>query len=151
MKQGKAFMNQDCLQTEEALRESYEQQAATYAHALHLAEGLLANWKPGNDVTATLQKIAGLMADVAERNAAIQSLRQHLLENSAKPGPQLDAVLQSTASLIARLADRICQLERLATTCKNQLAPEMDGMLRGRQMQRAYATVAAGRTGRPGG
>jgi|SRR5579862_2286594 len=146
-------MKMDFRQAEEALRESYEQQAVSYAHALALAESLLANWKPGNDVTATLQRIAELMTDVAARNADMQSLQQHMVKNSARPRPRLDAVLQSTAELIARLADRICQLEKLATNCKNQLAPELDAMLRGRQMRRAYAVSAVdpGRTGRPGG
>jgi hypothetical protein len=127
-------------ETEDILRETYEAQAASYAQALELAEGLLANWKPGNDVNETLQKIAGLMEQIAKRNLAIEQPRRQWLEVGKKPGPRLDAALQSMSRLIQRLAERIRELERLATAHKDQLAPQLDHLRRGRQMQRAYAT-----------
>jgi hypothetical protein len=136
-------MSNGANEIENRLRESYEQQAASYAQALIVAESLLANWQPGQNVPETLGQINSIMDQIAVRNRAIEGLRQQWLDNRQKPGPLLDAALKKMTQFIERLAGRIRELEKLASACKDQLAPQLDDMMRGRQMQRAYATAAA--------
>jgi hypothetical protein len=127
---------------EAVLREAYEMQVARYQQALTQAESLGANWKQGDDIAVALQPILAIMDEIATRNVAIESHRQQWLQGRHAPSPPLEAVLRAMAELIERLAVRIRELELLATACKNQLAPQLDNLHRGRQMQRAYAGAA---------
>ena len=81
------------------------------------------------------------MDQIAERNLAIEHLRQQWLDSLQKPGPLLDAALKTMTQLIKCLAGRVRELENLASTSKDQLAPQLDDIMRSRQMQRAYATA----------
>jgi hypothetical protein len=134
-------MREDWQRTEALLGAAFQQQADVYAEALTLADDLLTAWEPGIDPGPPLQHISGLMAQIASSNAAFAQHRLQWQQSGRKPEPKLQSTMQSVTQLIERLADRIRALERLASTYKDQLIPELDNMVRARQMQRAYATA----------
>jgi hypothetical protein len=134
-------MNAAWQKIEHLLFEAYQGQVVDYTQALLLAENLLAAWKPGVDPTGTLQQIQTIMDKVAASNAAILKARRQWQESGKTPGAALAEALQLVAQKMQRLADRIRQLQDLALAQKNKIVPELESLLRGRQMQRAYATA----------
>jgi hypothetical protein len=140
-------MREDWQRTEALLGAAFQQQADVYAEALTLADDLLAAWQPGIDPGPVLQKIGAFMAQIASSNAAIAQQRLQWQQSGRKPEPKLQSTMQSVTQLIERLANRIRELEHRASTYKDQLIPELDNLVRARQMQRAYATAGVPRSG----
>jgi hypothetical protein len=134
-------MNPVVSSTEEALCAAYQRQAACYVQAIDVAENLLAAWKPGIDPAAALEQIKAIMEQVATINTSIATPRQQWQQKGGQATPALSAAFKSITGLIERLAQRIRELELLASACQSQLVPELDNLLRGRQMQRAYAAA----------
>jgi len=139
-------MSEDWHHTEAMLSAAFQQQAAIYTEALSVAEELLSAWQPGIDPGPALKKISGLMARIANGNAMIAQKRQQWQHSGRKPEPSLQSAMQSVTQLIERLADRIRTLECLASAYKDRLIPELDSIVRARQMQKAYATAGVSRS-----
>jgi hypothetical protein len=134
-------MSQDGPPTEQVLCAAYERQAADYAAALRLADDLLADRQQDGNPGTGMARLHALVENIARTNAALAGPRQEWLQSGRKPGPLLDAALQTVARLIRDLGDRVRDLEQRVTARQNQLVPELDRLLRGRQMQQAYATA----------
>jgi hypothetical protein len=136
-------MSQPLQQTESVLAEAYQYQARVYTDALNLAERLLAEWKPGQDINSALQQIMAMMDGIAKSNAAVELVKQQGLQSRHGQTPALVCALETMTRLIKRLADRIKELERLASASRDKLAPALDNVLRSRQMQRAYGAAGS--------
>ena len=94
-----------------------------------------------------------LMDQIARSNSAVERVKHEWLQSRQKPSPALAAALQNVTNLITRLAAQIHELQRLATACRDQLAPQLDSLHRARKMQGAYAAagvVAASAKTSPG-
>jgi hypothetical protein len=126
-------------QIENSLCAAYQQQTAVYARALNIVEDLRATWRPDTDPNDALRAVADLMEQVAGLNAANDDLRQRWQQSARQPGTALADALLNMRTAIERLSSRIGDLEGLAKASKDQLVPELDRLLRGRQMQQAYA------------
>jgi hypothetical protein len=134
-------MNEVWQQIEQVLGAAYERQAASYAEALHRAEALLAAWQRGDEAKDALPQIHALVEQIAQSSAAIAAPRQQWLQSGQQPGTALRTALETVTAQIECLRQRIRELELWASAQKNRLAPELDLLVRGRQMRQAYGAA----------
>lgn len=127
---------------QQELCEAYQRQAAIYTEALEVADHLETTWQQGGDGAGALEQIQALMEPIVQSAAAIAEPRRAWLQSGRTADPPLAAALAQVTGLIQRLQTRIAALEAQATVQIKQLAPELDQLLRGRQMQRAYTAVS---------
>jgi hypothetical protein len=123
---------------EAALCSAYRAQAECYRRAIALAESLPARIRAGDDPSERLGQVLALLADVAAIEERGRAARQEWVGAGGRPGTELRAVLTEATHLIGRLASGLAEAEREAAARHARLAPELDALIRGRAMRRAY-------------
>lgn len=128
---------------EPLLVQAYRDEAALYTQALPVAEALGAAEPQAEALESPLAHLQMLLSEVAVIEARIALAKQTWLKAERQPGPELAGAINRVAELIQRLLAPIQRAEREATAQKQRLAPELDALVRGRQMLRAYGMSQA--------
>ncbi len=127
------------------LHTALAEEADRYTQALRAAEELPPALREGRDAGPHLQELARQLDAIAGIEQRIDGPKQQWLQ-AAEPSPaELEALRTRLVGLIRALQAQVSWAEREATLRKHQLAPQLDALARGQQMQRAYGM--AQRTG----
>jgi hypothetical protein len=126
---------------EAALCSAYRDQAGHYRQAVALAESLPALIHTGDDHSECLGRVMALLAEVATIEEGTRAAKEQWARAGGRPGAELRAVLIEVTHLIERLARSLAEAEREAAERHGRLAPEIDTLIRGRAMRRAYGFV----------
>jgi hypothetical protein len=118
---------------------AYRDQAERYRAAIALAESLPALIRTGDEPSERLGRITALLAEVAAIEERVRPVRDRWSAAGGRPGADLRVVLAEVTHLIERLAFCLGEAEREASARHNLLAPQLDAIIRGRAMRRAYA------------
>jgi hypothetical protein len=124
---------------ETALCSAYQEQADCYGRAAELAESLAAWIRDGEEYLPHLDRVLALLREAADIEERIRPLMEHWVRGGGRPGEQLRSILIETAHRIERLARSLAEAEQAAAGRHAQLVPQMDTMIRGRAMRRAYS------------
>ncbi len=135
-------MTPNWKEIEAALLTAYTEQAPLYAQALALANDLSTLMSESGKTEQGLQSLAELMQQIAAMDAGMASHREQWLVARRKAGAPLAATMKQVTELIEQLRTTISELEKLAIAKRDQLIPQMDGVVRSRQMKRAYASAS---------
>jgi hypothetical protein len=133
-------MNAAGADLEAILSRAYAEEADLYKRALAVAESLSTALERGQEHTAPLHDLLGLLDDIKRIESRIAASKGQWQSSGQKPGPALQAALGRLSELIERLAEHIQRAERTAAERLIQLTPELDAVVRGQQMRRAYQT-----------
>jgi hypothetical protein len=126
------------LAPEAVLCATYREQAACYRRAVALAESLPALIRSGDDHAAPVSRILALLADVVASEERGRAVKEQWVRAGIPPGAELRATLTELTHLIEQLACSLARAEQEATACRQCLGPEIDTLIRGRAMRRAY-------------
>jgi hypothetical protein len=85
-----------------------------------------------------------LLDEVAAAETRLAPLRDLWRRGGTRPGPELCRVLAAVAERIERLARSLAGAEQEATRRQQGLAPQLDALIRGREMRRAYGGAQVG-------
>jgi acyl-CoA reductase-like NAD-dependent aldehyde dehydrogenase len=117
---------------------AYHEQADCYARLLILVEALPEAFRVADPAEEALRQAQALLAQTQELEAAAAPAKQAWQRLGQTPGPELSTALQRVGQALERLLTCIAQAEQAAATNKDRLAPQLDVLARGRQMQQAY-------------
>ena len=131
-------MNADLAGLEIDLCSLFDQEAGCYSKALKLAENLPDAFAHGRAPEDDLNRIVILLDQVARLENEYAERKKCWQDRQVAPGPKLAVQIAIVRGLVGQLAERLQGSEREATAKKNQLLPELDAFIRGKQMQRAY-------------
>jgi hypothetical protein len=135
---------------EEILVAAYRRQAGCYTQALELAHSIDAAVRLGQDQGPPMQHLITVLDEVAAIDADASDARQLWQRSSRRPGPELQAVLDQVANLIQALHACVGSAAQHARAETERLAPQLDRLVRGRQMQAAYrGSMASAKDSRP--
>jgi len=123
---------------ESALCAAYRDQGERYREAADLAESVAALLRAGEDHAGRLDRVTALLDEVAAIEERVRPLKAQWAATGGRPGPELRAVLAEVTRLIERLAQSLAEAEREAAARHAALAPQVDALIRGRAMRRAY-------------
>jgi hypothetical protein len=123
---------------EPLLYAAYQEEADLYGRALAAVTDVPAALQRGENTEARLQQMLELLQQIGTVESRIAPIKGRCQGSGWKPGPQLDQALAQVRRLIERLMACIQEAERCARQRKHQLEPELDALIRGSQMQRAY-------------
>ena len=123
---------------EASLCSTYRAQAECYRQAAALAESLAARIRAGADHAEPLGRVMALLAEVAALADRGGAAADEWARGGGRPGAELRAVLGEVLGLIERLARSLAEAEQAAAARHAGLAPEIDALIRGRAMRRAY-------------
>jgi hypothetical protein len=112
-----------------------------YERALTIAEGLPAAVQQGQDTEPQLEAILTHLRDIARIEQRIADPKQRWLESKAQPHPDLEPYRIRLMGLIQQLQERLRRAEQEATLRQSRLLPELESLLQGQRMQRAYGAV----------
>jgi hypothetical protein len=124
---------------ETVLCSAYHDQAERYRAAIALAESLPALVRATDESAEPLARITALLAEVAAIEERVRPVRDRWIAAGGRPGAELQDILSEATHLIERLALRLSEAEREASARHGLLAPQVDALIRGRAMRRAYA------------
>ena len=129
---------------EQELHSALLNEAECYERAVAVVERLDAQLAAGGDGEALVRELHGWL----EKTAAIQSTtapaRQAWQAAGERSGPELRSILDRVAGLLQRLMAMVQAVERTAQARRDQLLPELDNVVRGQRMQRAYGGAMQG-------
>lgn len=131
-------MSPAALGPEAALCSAYRDQADRYRQAVALAECLPELIRAGDEYSERLGRVTALLAEVATIEEGARAAKEAWARAGGKPGAELRAVLTEVTHLIERLARSLAAAEQEAAARQARLAPEIDALIRGRAMRRAY-------------
>jgi len=135
-------MNRTTPSSEAALCAAYRDQAECYRQAVALVESLPGLLRAGGEAHAEpLSRVMVLLAEVAAIEARVRAVKDQWVSAGSRPGSELRAVLADVMQLIERLARSLAAAEEEAAAQKARLAPQVDTMIRGRAMRRAYGVA----------
>jgi hypothetical protein len=123
---------------EAALCQAFREQADRYRSALALADDLPAALRRGDDVSGRLAEVMALLDEVAAGEARLAPARGLWQRSGSAPGPELRALIADVTDLVDRLARTLGEAEQEVARRRQSLAPQLDALIRGRQMRRAY-------------
>jgi hypothetical protein len=126
------------LSPEAVLCAAYRDQAEHYRHAAALAEALPALLRAGADHSEPLAQVMARLAEVATIEERCRPVKEQWVGAGGTPGAELRGVLTEVTYLIGRLASGLAEAEREAAARQERLAPQVDALIRGRAMRRAY-------------
>lgn len=114
------------------------EEAERYAQALRAAEELPAALRDGRDFEPYLQELVQQLDEITRIEQRIAGAKQQWLQAGDPSPPELEALRARLVELIRAVQARVSWAEQEATLRKHQLMPQLDALIRGRQMQRAY-------------
>jgi hypothetical protein len=123
---------------EASLCSAYRAQAHCYRQAVALAEALPAQVRAGDDPAASLGRVMALLAEVAAVEGRGRPAQDEWVRAGGRPGAELRGVLGEVLGLIEQLARALAEAEQEAAARHARLAPEIDALVRGRALRRAY-------------
>jgi hypothetical protein len=123
---------------ESVLCSAYRDQAERYRAAAALAEALPALLRAGGEHSERLAVVMALLAEVAAIEERVRPLKERWAGAGGKPGAELRAVLTEVMHQIEGLARGLAEAEREAAARHALLAPQVDALICGRAMRRAY-------------
>lgn len=126
------------------LQTALSEEAERYTQALRAAEELPAAIREGRDAEPYLRELVRQLDEVIGVEQRIAGPKRQWLQAGDAPA-ELEELRTRLAGLIRAVQAQVSWAEREATLRKHQLAPQLDALIRGQQMQRAYGT--AQRTG----
>jgi cell division septum initiation protein DivIVA len=134
-------MTPNWQEIEATLLAAYSEEGPCYAQALIVADQLAGFTSEPLQTEQTLVGLADLMRQIGAIDERVAPIREQWMAAKRQAGPQLAAAMKYVTRLIEQLRTKINELEKLATAKRDQLVPQMDGLLRSRQMKRAYASA----------
>jgi len=134
-------MNPTDLETR--LVTAYRNEAACYSEALQAARDLDAALRQGQNQNVPLERMLALFDRIAVIEADMSECKRLWQQSSRRPGPELQAVLFQVEDLIQAMRGCVVAAEQQARAVSDRLAPQLDQLVRGRQMQRAYGGAMA--------
>lgn len=129
---------------EQELRAALLNEAECYEHAAAVVERLEAQLAAGGDGEALVRELHGWLAKTAAIQSSTAPARQAWQAAGARPGPELRSILDRVGGLLQRLMALVQAVERNAQVRRDQLLPELDAVVRGHRMQRAYGGAMQG-------
>jgi hypothetical protein len=123
---------------QDALCAAYREEAGCYGEMLRLLEGLPDFFRDGQGGDDRLRQAVTVLEKVQAIEAGVGATKQQWDSSRRKPGPALSTALKSLGEVLAKLLHVVGQAEQAATAQQGRLAPELDVLVRVRQMQRAY-------------
>jgi hypothetical protein len=130
---------------EQVLAAGYRRQASCYAQALQMARTVEAAVQLGEDQGPPMQHLIAVLDEVAAIEADMSAAKQLWQRSARRPGPELQAALDQVAGLIQALQACVGSAAQHARAETERLAPQLDRLVRGRQMQTAYRGTMAAR------
>ncbi len=128
---------------EEVLAAAYRREAACYSRALQATGNIDEALRAGR--SAPLEELLALFDEVTRIEAEIKEAKQQWQRLGAAPGPVLQGVCAQVAGLIQNLRAWAGAAEQQARAVSDRLLPQLDRLVRGRQMQSAYRGAMASR------
>ncbi len=125
----------------EPLGTAFAEEAERYTQALRAAEELPAAIREGRDTAPYLQELVRQLHEVARVEQQIAGPKQQWLQSGGQSHPELETWRVRLEGFIRALLEQVRWAEREAALRQHQLAPELDALIRGQQMQRAYGVV----------
>jgi hypothetical protein len=126
--------------SEATLCAAYRDQAERYRQAVALAAPLAALIRAGEEHAERLGRVTALLAEVAAVEERGRPGRAEWVRAGGRPGAELRVVLTEVTHLIGALGRALAAAEWEATACHARLAAEIDALIRGRAMRRAYTS-----------
>jgi len=123
---------------EPLLCDAYREEAELYRQALAAGSDVLAALQRGERAEEPLRRLLRLLDRAGAIEARVAPIRAQCQNAGWKPGPPLDGMIGEVRHLIERLQACIQEAERVAHQRKSELEPQLDAVIRGSQMQRAY-------------
>jgi soluble cytochrome b562 len=120
---------------------AFQEETEHYERALHIARALPAAVQRGQDTESQLQEIMVHLTDIARIEQTIAEAKHHWLQSKEEVSPELEAYRTRLITLIQQLQEQFDRAEQEATLQQSRLLPELESLLRGQQMQRAYGAV----------
>src|SRR5205807_9437004 len=106
-----------------------------------LAELMPAALSQGQDSDELVRQVWLHLDEVKAIDASIAASKLAWQSSAEKAGPELAAALADVADLIKRLATHVSGCTEQALAQQRRLEPQLDGLVRGQQMQRAYGSA----------
>jgi ABC-type transporter Mla subunit MlaD len=126
---------------EATLCQAFREQATLYDRALSLADSLTASLRRGEDVTDSLGQVVALLGQVSDLEARLAPSWKLWEKRARQPCPELTAVLAEVQGLAQRLSHWVAEAEGEAKAQQQQIVPQLDALIRLREMRRAYGSV----------
>jgi predicted nucleic acid-binding Zn-ribbon protein len=126
---------------EAELSAAWERQLALYSQALAIAECLDGQDPAADLLQAKLQKITDVLQETASVQKAVEQLSATWGKANRHAGQRLQDAKKNVAEAVSRLQSTIARLEEQAVAARDRLLPKIDDLVRGQQMQRAYAAA----------
>ena len=114
------------------------EEAERYTQALRAAEELPPALREGRDTEPYLQEMVRQLSEVVQIEERIAGAKQQWLDFGAQSPRELEALRARLVELIRALLARVAWADKEATLRQHQLVPQLDALIRGQQMQRAY-------------
>lgn len=130
-------MNADA-EMQAVLHTALEREAACYEAALRPASELAAACRRGEPIDDRLQQVLAHLGAIAEQESYLAEVKRQWQEAGRPVGPALRGMLDRVAALIRQVSAELQVIEEAVRARRDQLAAELDGCNRRRQMQRAY-------------
>jgi hypothetical protein len=124
---------------QDTLCSAYGEEAALYAKALDLAEQLALGLRNGDKIDVLLQRLVGVLAEVNAVESQLAGTKLRWQESGQQPDNELRAVLSRLEGLIRSVQEHVQEAEQEARKRQARLTPELDNLIRGRLMRRAYS------------
>ena len=135
-------MSDHSTEIEVVLCAAYAEEADCYAKALRLAEELPTAFHRGECPGVQLQRVLAALDEVAAIEVRIADSKRRWLASRVSgwrmPGLMLQRRLAQVKDLIQHLASLIRCAEQDASAQRERMVPEVDAVIRGQQMLRAY-------------
>jgi hypothetical protein len=129
-------MNPDPCWT--TLSAAWTEEVDRYTQALEAAEALPAALREGRDGEPHLQELVRQLNEVARIEQQIAGPKHQWRQAGASAPPELEALRNRLVDVIRALQVHIAWAEKEASLRKRELVPQLDALIRGQQMQRAY-------------
>ena len=123
---------------EHLLCAAYREEAILYDRALTIATDVLTALRRGDHAEESLRQLLAIFDQVSNIEARLAPVKARCAHNDAKPGPALEHAITEVRHLAERVQACIQEAERFARERKSELEPQLDAVIRGSQMQRAY-------------
>jgi hypothetical protein len=138
-------MNDSASSAEGTLCAAYKEETGHYTQALQMADALATALQQGQGFEDKVRQIVVQLDEIARLEALIAEPKRHWQQSGRKPAGEFKNVLAQVTQLIERLADKIRAAEQMASLRQQCLVPELDSLIRGKQMRSAYGAAITNR------
>jgi septal ring factor EnvC (AmiA/AmiB activator) len=133
-------MTSDVSIWEAELCTAYREQADLYRQATQLAGPLAGLVGTGQDYAERVAELMSMLEKAAQLAEQVRPVKEQWIRANGKPGTELQVVLTDVAQQIDQLTRTIAGAGEQAASRHAALAPQLDAMIRGCAMRRAYGS-----------